>query len=317
MARLSEIGEFPLIGKIKSDIEVPDGVTGIGDDCAVLPQRSGYETVISTDMLIEGTHFLMDGITPYNLGWKSLAVNLSDIAAMGAKPVASFLSLALPKDMDSAWMDAFIDGYKAIALKYGSPLLGGDTTGSKGPVCINVAVTGEIPKGRSKLRSAAQDGDLICVTGCLGDSAAGLHGILNHRLQERDFLYRRHTLPEPRVGAGLELGRNGDVHAMMDISDGVASDLRHILEASGVGAEVDTERIPMSGQMLGYCAAHGLDPLEKALCGGEDYELLFTVTPEAERHLGVTHFVIGRIDKSLPDVVWKHSGRDYSGFRHF
>ena len=310
------MGEFDLIDSIKRRVSVPDGFAGIGDDCAILPQKAGFQTVVSTDMLVEGTHFILDRSEPFELGWKSLAVNLSDIAAMGARPVSSFLSLALPKGLTGDWIQRFMDGFCAISDQFACTLLGGDTTSSKIGLCINVAVTGEIETGRAKCRHHAQDGDLVCVTGPLGDSAAGLDCILHNRAGY-EYLRTRHHSPSPRVHEGLELSAVEGVHAMMDISDGVASDLRHILRASGVGAEVETERIPTSGQLNVYCKEFGLDPIELALCGGEDYELLFTVSQEAEKSLGVLHYVIGRIDKSLPGLVWKGSDRDFMGYEHF
>ncbi len=316
MNKLSDIGEFGLIESIGRRVNVPSGFMGIGDDCAIIPQRDGYQTVVSTDMLVEGTHFILGKSDPFKLGQKSLAVNLSDIAAMGARPVSAFLSLALSDSIDYEWIQHFMDGFCSLASQFGCALLGGDTTSSRSGICINVTVTGELESGRARRRSFAQDGDLICVTGTLGDSAAGLDSILNDRVGY-PYLKLRHNSPTPRIREGLELSATDGIHAMMDISDGIASDLRHILKASSVGAEVDITRIPMSEPLLAYCGEYGLDPLELALCGGEDYELLFTASHEAEKTLALRHYIIGRIDKSLPDLIWKGSDRDYLGYRHF
>lgn len=311
-------GEFGFIAGIRERFPAAPGVLGIGDDCAVLPQASGMETLVSTDMLIEGTHFLIDDISPFQLGWKSAAVNVSDIAAMGGRPVATFLSLAIPKGMDDEWLDGFLDGYKALSDRFGVQLLGGDTTSSPDRLCINVTVLGECPAGRSIRRSGACIGDLVCVTGHLGDSAAGLRAILSGYpgSEVASRLVRRHYEPMPRVEAGLALAASEGVHAMMDISDGIGSDLRHIMEESHVGAEVEVDAVPLSDDLKAFCSSEGLDPLELAISGGEDYELLFTVAPDCESALAVPHTVIGTITES-PDLHWKGSDRDYMGFRHF
>ena len=185
---LKELGEFGLIERIRNaftDRQAGNDAPtlGIGDDCAVVPQHSGMETLVTTDMLLEGSHFLREDIPPHLLGWKSAAVNFSDIAAMGGKPVGSFLSLGLPKGLDVEWMDGFISGYKECSDFCEAPLLGGDTTTSQNGICINVTVTGECPSGRSRKRSDAKAGDLICVTGPLGDSAGGLKLVLLRQVQ--------------------------------------------------------------------------------------------------------------------------------------
>ncbi len=316
---IRSLGEFGLIDYIKGTfgkIGETDGITGIGDDCAIIPQTTGMETLVSTDMLVEGSHFLIGDITPFQLGWKSAAVNLSDIAAMGGRPVGTFLSFALPKDLDMDWAKGFIDGYRAISDKYGCPLLGGDTTSSPELICINVTVLGQCPKGQSKKRSDALTGDLICVTGPLGDSGAGLRIILDNQknLIGAQNLINKHYLPEPRVTEGLKLSALEGVHAMMDISDGIGSDLRHILKASGKGAQIDCNAIPISDQMKAYCSATGSDPLELAICAGEDYELLFTCSPDTV--IPIRHHVIGHITDG-DNIAWTGTDKDYSGYHHF
>ncbi|MBQ1905463.1 MAG: thiamine-phosphate kinase [Bacteroidales bacterium] len=338
---LKELGEFGLIERIKEALggPMPDGVLGIGDDCAVLPQAGGMETLVSTDMLLEGSHFLRGDIPARLLGWKSAAVNFSDIAAMGGRPVGSFLSLGLPAGLDSDWMDAFLAGYKECSQYCGAPLLGGDTTTSQDGIAINVTVIGQCQRGRSRKRSSAVPGDLICVTGPLGDSAAGLKLILErHALSERharldrasqmagqaghdaeagqdaEALVERHYRPVPRVSEGQALAATPGVHAMMDISDGVASDLRHILKASDVGATVRTKDVPLSAELRQVCAQQGWDAVTLALTGGEDYELLFTMAPGTEP--SVPYYVIGRITEQKT-LVWEGSSQDFMGFRHF
>lgn len=330
---LKNIGEFGLIGEIRdafrdgehgSEPESGNGIDsnpatmGIGDDCAVIPQRDGIATLVSTDMLVEGSHFLLDDISPYRLGWKSAAVNISDIAAMGGTPTATFLALAIPDKIDNSWMKEFIRGYRDLSLKFSCPLLGGDTTSSPGGLCICVTVLGECPQGRQRCRDMAREGDLVCVTGNLGDSAAGLRIILEKKKRDTDaeHLIGKHYLPVPQVEAGRKLAATPGVHAMMDISDGIGSDIRHILEASHKGAEIDVNALPLSGELKRVCASHGWDPVELATCGGEDYELLFTITPEAQAGLDVEHHIIGRIT-SGENLEWVGSDRDYLGFRHF
>lgn len=334
-------GEFELIGWIKEQFEVPEGILGIGDDCAVIPQRDGLETLVTTDMLVEGVHFLMEDIDSYSLGWKSAAVNLSDIAGMGGKPVGSFLSTALPKSVPDSFTEEFIRGYKDISGRFNCPLLGGDTTASKDRLCISVTVLGSCGVGQSLKRSAAQPGDLVCVTGTLGDSAAGLRIILedvraaalrehpdrkSYYVHKRDeyerTLVERHYRPVPRIAEGLKLAATTGVNACMDISDGIGSDLRHILEESGTGARVDVRSLPLSAELRNVCARRGWDPDELALDGGEDYELLFTCRPGTP--VSIPHTVIGEIitapegtKHGNPVIIWEGSNRDYIGFHHF
>ena len=311
-----EKGEFELIDWIKRQFRVPDGVLGIGDDCAVLPQREGLETLVTTDMLVEGVHFLLEDIDPYSLGWKSAAVNLSDIAGMGGKPVGTFFSCALPKKLDDGFLIGVFEGYKALSDRFDCPLLGGDTTSSLDKLCINVTVLGECGAGQSRKRSAAQPGDLVCVTGPLGDSAAGLKVILENAAAEKEegILRERHYRPVPRIEEGMKLAATPGVNAMMDISDGIGSDLRHILEESGKGARIDVRSLPLSAELRTVCARRGWDPVELALDGGEDYELLFTCRPDTK--VPVPHTVIGEI-LAAPCLHWEGTDRDFTGFHHF
>lgn len=308
-------GEFELIDRIKEQFAVPEGLSGIGDDCAVIPQRDGVDTLVSTDMLMEGVHFLLEDIDPFDLGWKSAAVNISDIAAMGGRPVGSFLAFSLPRTLSDSFVEAFVAGYKALSDKYACPLLGGDTTSSPDRLCICVTVMGDCPSGQSVRRSTAAPGDLVCVTGKLGDSAAGLKVILGglERGPQESALVERHYRPVPRVAEGISLRACG-VHSMMDISDGIASDLRHILSSSNVGARIDMQALPLSEELLGCAARHSWDPLELAVGGGEDYELLFTMAPGTR--VDVPHTVVGRIVEG-DGVEWVGADRDFVGFRHF
>ena len=311
-------GEFEFIDGIRKIFPAPDGITGIGDDCAVIPQKEGQETLVSTDMLVEGSHFLLEDIDARQLGWKSAAANFSDIAAMGGRPVGSFLALALPDNLPEGWTERFLDGYRAISEKYGFPLLGGDTTASKDRLCICVTVLGKAPEGGSLKRSGAKPGDLVCITGTAGDSAAGLYAILHSipRKDEVPHLINRHYSPTPRIEEGIILAGTEGVHSMMDISDGIGSDIRHIMEESGVGMEIDLNSIPLSRELQRFCSRLDLDPRDFAADGGEDYELLFTADPTAEAVIDVPHSVIGRVTDS-GKLEWKGTDKDYKGFRHF
>lgn len=286
-------GEFDFIESIsKMFRSMPNnGFEGIGDDCAVLPTGDDEALVFTSDMLNEGVHFLTDKSTPFQIGYKSLMVNISDVAAMGAKPVATLLSLALPNDKFGEWSAEFMRGYKKASKKYGVKLVGGDTVGSKSGVCISVTAIGSAPMANLKRRSKAKVEDIIMVTGKLGASAAGLRDVLAGKLSTRNA--KIHLMPEARVEEGVWLGAQPEVHAMMDISDGIASDLQHIIDQSKKGAIISEQNIPV---------ARGAS-FRDAMCGGEDYELLFTVdkhkvdelTQRFEELFGKPLYKIGRI----------------------
>ena len=315
-------GEFELIDHIREHFsEVPQGVVGIGDDCAIIEGES-EEWLFSTDLVVEGVHFLRTKSSPEDVGWKSAAVNLSDIAAMGGEPVATFLSIALPKDAQGEWAERFVEGYAEISDLYGVPLLGGDTTSSLRDVAINVGVLGKNPTGTSLLRSGARVGDTIFVTGMLGDSGAGLRLLLGDLAADNTtaYLTTKHNRPTPRIAEGIALRKTGKVGAMMDISDGIASDLRHILRASGVGAEVDVELIPTSPQLRAICEREGWSVAELATAAGEDYELLFTAPEEIAQMVNFPLYPIGRIVER-EGLVWLRGGEPTDlatkGFTHF
>lgn len=324
--KINEIGEFELIGRIASGFSdlIPQGWEGIGDDCAVIPWGDGRSLVVTTDLLVENVHFLRKRITPYDLGYKSLAVNLSDVAAMGAEPAATFLSLGLPSGtVEVEWCDAFFEGYRS----FGVPLLGGDTTSSPEGIVINITVLGLVKNKHIKRRNAAWAGDMIAVTGPLGDSAAGLQAMLQNLPPDDDIkaLIERHHRPRPHLAEGEWLGAQEGVHAMMDVSDGVASDLLHILRASSLAAAVDTDDVPLSPLMQKTATRLGWNALEMALSGGEDYVLLLTVDPAhindlqkrfAER-FGSPLYVIGECRTGEPEITYRGTGDHFTGFKHF
>lgn len=314
-------GEFGLIDEIKRHFWVPEGAVGIGDDCAIIG-GGGDDLLVSTDMLLEGVHFLRDKASPEDVGWKSAAVNLSDIAAMGGTPVATFLSIALPKDAQEGWAERFIEGYAEISRRFGVPLLGGDTTSSLRDIAINVGVMGRCPKGGALQRSGARVGDTLFVTGTLGDSGAGLRALLADLPKGEDvsFLIGRHLRPEPRIAEGERLLATGLVGAMMDISDGIASDLGHILRASGVGAMVELDKLPLSPELRTVCDRQGWSSYELATSAGEDYELLLTAPSAIASQVDFPLYPIGEIVAG-EGIEWRIGGEpiefNSKGYTHF
>ena len=300
--KLSEIGgEFAFIDRIAPGCERGDParvIRGIGDDAAVVEVPGGV-LLLTTDMLIERVHFLRGTISPRQLGYKALAVNLSDIAAMGAVPHEALISIAIPPSVSVEELDEIYDGMKALAAASRVNLLGGDTTGSKTDLCLNIVVTGSAAPEEILYRSGALVGDRILVTGTLGDSAGGLT-VLLERPPIRDDVARTlveaHYLPELYLAEARLLARSGAAHAAIDLSDGLASDLRHVCRRSSVGAVVDAGSLPLSGELRTLCTATGHDPIRLAVAGGEDYRLLVTVDP-------------GRVDE-LRAAVAAETGRE-------
>lgn len=291
------LGEFDLIRRFFSRPTAQTLLPG-GDDAALLQPSAGMQLAVSTDMLVAGRHFLPD-TDPYRLGWKTLAVNLSDLAAMGARPRWATLSLALP-EVDESWLEAFASGFYDLAGKHNVDLVGGDTT--RGPLTLCVQIMGEVAPGAALQRNRAQPGDLVWVSGTLGMAAAGL-AHLQGRLALPDTALldectRKLEQPEPRVQLGLAL--QGRIACAMDISDGLLGDLGHILDASGVGAQLDVAALPVPAGLR--ARLNEASVRHCVLSGGDDYELLFTAPAEQNttlrqiaRELGVTLTCIGRI----------------------
>ncbi len=341
VSRPSVKGELALIAQIRTRAAqaAHAGVRlGIGDDCALLHLRLGEELAVTTDLSIEGRHFRLDWHPPEAVGYRSLARGLSDLAAMGARPVAAFLSLGLPRKLTGSagegeaepkihtgnrrnkppqtWLDRFLDGLLTLAETYKTPLAGGDLAES--PVAVaDIVMIGAVTRGRALLRSGARPGDHLYVTGSLGSAAAGIERLEQLSGMEKKGrtrpaslwppripqkwadLLSRHLYPQPRVAQGLWLARRGLAASAIDLSDGLSTDLRHLCEESGVNAEVEAARLPI----------HPGASLEQALHGGEDYELLFTAPPSAHvprsiRGVAVTR--IGRIvrpSEATPQVM--------------
>ena len=248
----------------------------IGDDAAIWQPRPGYKTVLTCDWFLEGTHFLLDRHPPDAVGWKCLARAVSDLAAMGAEPRCFLLSLALPTSRAGAWLKEFLNGLRAAAQKLRCHAAGGDTT-RRDDVLINITVVGECRRGRAILRSGAQPGDAIFVSGRLGEAEYGqqLLRAARRRLNRRDTRLRKHLYPEPRLAMGAWLAKNRLATAMMDLSDGLSSDLPKLCEASRVGACINKQALPHV-KIAEECAIK-FDAIDLALHGGDDYELLFTV----------------------------------------
>jgi thiamine-monophosphate kinase len=295
-------------------------ITGIGDDCAVLRITSGRELLVTTDFSLEGIHFRRDWHPAESVGHRCLARGLSDIAAMGGDPAAAFLSLALPRDVPQAWVRSFIRGWMTLAKKYDVPLAGGDTARSPNKILADIIVIGSAPKGKAVLRSTARAGDRIFVSGELGGSAAAVAELMakpTKKLNPRD--YPRHFYPEPRLELGRIL-RENLVSAMIDLSDGLSTDLAHICEESGVGAKIASALIPRA--RVGKPARQVA--LDLALHGGEDYELLFTV-PQGKhvpaRIAGVALTEIGAITRSQKILLQDENGvtrrLPAKGWEHF
>lgn len=333
---VAELGEEQIIQRF-SGSALPEGTIGVGDDCAVTDGVGGRKQLIGTDLLIEDIHFRKSEISPKNLGHKALAVNLSDIAAMGGIPDSFFLSLAMPGSLTVHWLDDFRDGLMELAGKYGIPLLGGDTTRSPGSIMMSVMITGYADPTHLKLRSKAQPGDKLCVTGPLGDSAAGLSILTNPGKYEdlpeshRINLIRWHSRPEPAVLKGRWLGRQTDVHAMIDLSDGLLQDARRLAEQSRCRIRILLDQLPMSPAYAAFSEQVGSpeQAQELAAAGGEDYHLLLTVA--GERYTGVARrfkqrfgsplHIIGMVEEGSPEVHTFRSGTPVEihqkAFKHF
>ena len=330
---LAAMGEFDLIARYFTR-PTPRAVLGVGDDCALLQPKPGTQLAISSDMLVEGRHFFA-AADPFALGHKALAVNLSDLAACGATPLAFTLALALP-DVNETWLQGFSQGLLALADAHGCELVGGDTT--QGPLNICITVFGEVPvvngKSQALLRSGARAGDDVYVSGTLGDARLALDALRGTLVLPADLLAQarlRLEQPTPRVALGQAL--RGVATAALDLSDGLLGDLGHILKASGVGATLDTS---IAIQLIAACAhpacTTGLISLKKqlecVLAGGDDYELAFTAPPAARQavlaaaRLAETPVTrMGRIDAEpglrLVDAQGQRLSGHYSSFDHF
>jgi thiamine-monophosphate kinase len=270
-------------------------VIGIGDDAALLRPRRGEDLAVSTDALVEGVHFRWGSESPERIGRRAVAAALSDLAAMGARPLGLTVALAAPPGLALARVDGLVRGLIAAARRFGAPLVGGNVTRARQTSLVLTAL-GALAPGRALTRGAARAGDRILVTGTLGAAALAVERMRRGR--------PRTHLPEPRLAAGRALAALGGVGACIDLSDGLLADLGHVLAASRVGAVIDPARVPRPRGLDAACRRLGVDPLRLALAGGEDYELLFTLRPAGpsdavlRRRLGVRVTAIGRITRA-------------------
>jgi thiamine-monophosphate kinase len=313
MAQAKPSGERALLQRIRgrgSRKPFAGLVLGIGDDCALLAPKPGEEIAVTTDLSIDGRHFRLEWHPPEVVGYRTLARGLSDLAAMGARPLAAFLSLGLPPDLikaegrEASWLDRFFEGFLELARVHKTPLAGGDL--SQAPLAVaDIVLVGAVPRGRALLRSGAQAGDLVYVTGALGGAAAGLARLSALAASSKKISRRfgpppipkkmadtlaAHFYPQPRLAQGAWLQSKGLASSAIDLSDGLSTDLAHLCEESGVAAEIDASSLPLAPEAT----------LKQALHGGEDYELLFTAPPQVRMQgkiAGVTVTAIGRMTR--------------------
>jgi thiamine-monophosphate kinase len=285
----------------------------IGDDASLFRSKPGHETILTCDWFLEGIHFLREKHPPDAVGWKCLARAVSDVAAMGGAPRCFLLSLALPETHTGRWLDLFLSGLRRASRKFQCALAGGDTT-RRNEILINVTVVGEVPAGHAVLRSGACAGDLVYVSGRLGEAELGLRILQRSKgaPSKKDPLIKKHLYPEPRLALGQWLAKKGLPTAMMDLSDGLSSDLSRLCAASRVGALLEIVKIPKA-QLPDTAPELSRDPLQLALHGGDDYELLFTVPPRKAKLVpnsfrGVRLTAIGRITRKR-ELLLKKNGR--------
>ena len=321
------LGERALIDRITRRLGMPSWVVvGPGDDAAVIePERGAFE-VLTTDSQVEGVHFDRRYVPPEAIGHRALAVNLSDLAAMGSKPRAMLLSLALPDSLDVAFLDRMMDGLLALASRHQVTVIGGNITRSLGPLVVDVTATGTVRPRRRLTRDGARPGDVVYVTGAIGNAAVGL-GALQSGQRSYPTSEQRFLEPEPRIRAGMMLGRNRAASACMDLSDGLADAIRQIADASHVGITLDADTLPIDDEVRRWHEALGRDPVEAALQGGEDYELMFTVRPSHHGRLRDVRKRIGDLHVTRVGIVTRERRlamktrervRDLpAGFEHF
>ena len=313
--KLSDWSEEKLIEYVKNQANT----IGLGDDCAVIPKDDKNVFLVTTDALVQNIHFLQEHITPFQLGYKAIAVNASDIAAMGGTPMYAFLSISLPSTLDVTWVKKFFDGIDACCKLHNIKLMGGDTNGSKRDIFINVTLIGQAKKNLVKYRHSAKPGDLIAVTGNLGDSALGLELILRGEPNSPNKFINAHYQPKAYIQEGQWLAKQQHVHAMIDISDGLKKDLERVCKSSRCGAIVDIEKLPYSRGFDRNC--------DLTITGGEDYVLLCTITPENiekikteyEKQFSPLH-IIGKITEK-ENILFLKNDREYKiskkSFNHY
>ncbi len=312
---VSEIGEFGLIKRLRKGLlESAEGLAvGVGDDAAAFETPGGMLNLVTCDVQVEGVHFLRNAMTPFQIGRKSAAINISDIAAMGGQPTFMLISLGLPENTPVSFVDGLYEGLRHECGLFGVQVIGGNMAKSPERIFIDVFLLGQVKKGRALLRSGASNGDLVAVTGSLGDSAAGLALLLDEQVnvdeETRRAVVEAHTSPTPKVAEGLLLSETGLATAALDVSDGVVGDVGHICEESGLGAVLWSYDLPISDAARKVADAADANVLEYALFGGEDYQLIFTatktnmnrITEEFEKS-GTSVTIIGCMETGEPHV---------------
>lgn len=326
---ISDVGEFGLIDIIKKNT-INDGKTlccGIGDDAAVLNPTPHMLQLVTTDMLMEDVHFSLNTILPWQLGFKALAVNMSDIAAMGGLPRHALVSIALPEHISLSFVEQLYAGMKELAAKHAVNIVGGDTISSPCRLVISITVLGETEPDRVIYRCGAQVGDWIAVSGTLGDSAGGLQMLLDQeQFSDGVRLLQAHLVPEPQISLGRLCSRH-HVHALNDISDGLASEINEICTASDKGAVIYQDKLPVGRELSDFAAQTGRAAFDYALYGGEDYQLVFTAAPETTRKIMAAHTqtrltVVGEIVEKEKGVILIDEGGGRrpllpGGYNHF
>ena len=309
---VAQVGEFGLIRRFQGIFRSGGAgvVRGIGDDAAAVQVSPGCLLLATTDTALEGVHFLRSTTTPRLLGQRILAVNVSDIAAMGGTPRWALISLSLPEETPLLFAEELAAGLDEEATRYRTTIVGGNVARSPDRIVVDVTLLGEARPDRVLYRNGARPGDRLLVTGTLGDSAAGLAILLGQApgdVPGAEYLISRHRLPTPRVEAGLAISATGRATAMLDLSDGLASDVGHLAEASQVGAVIWADRLPLSAECAALTRIVGRDPLDWALRGGEDYELLLAAPPDAVDELTAA---VGRVGVELTHVGEVTSDRE-------
>ena len=299
---VAECGEHALIARIRQRLATPQWVVvGPGDDAAVIEPVRGALEVLTTDAQVDGVHFDRRFVPPDAIGHRGLAVNLSDLAAMGARPRAALLSMALPPSLELDAFDRMVDGFLALAVRYGVALIGGNITHTNGPMVLDVTAIGNVHRRKMLTRDGARAGDDVYVTGTLGDAATGLL-----RLQEDHSAAAhapRYLRPDPRVRAGTLLGRNRAATSCMDLSDGLADGVRQIAQASSVGMTLDASSLPIGQDAKSWLSSKGRDPVDVALRGGDDFELIFTARPPLAGRLRAVRRLLGDLPITKIGVV--------------
>lgn len=333
---LKEMGEFGLINELTKELSPPAGglLVGVGDDAAVLSHEAGRAFVATCDSQVEGVHFRLGQIPLRSLGRRLASVNLSDIAAMGARPRFALISIIVPENMEMESLKDIYAGCRENLQKAGACLVGGNTCRSPRDLVLDMTLLGEVEPAKALLRSGARSGDVVCVTGELGASRAGLFWLEN---QDASFakgfdaapLLERHFEPRARISEGVYLSESGKISSCLDVSDGVLGDAGHLAKRSGVKVVIDIDALPISRVTRQFAFAAGKDPREWALRGGEDFELMFTVSPKDSREViegvgaktGLRVTPIGRVLKGEAVVVIEKDGEEMEdiggAFDHF